>query len=37
MRSMVAEAGLRVVGQQPVLRIPSGPLLPSVLTIAEKR
>jgi ubiquinone/menaquinone biosynthesis C-methylase UbiE len=36
MRSMVTEAGMRVVRQQRLLRLPSGPLLPPVLTIAER-
>jgi ubiquinone/menaquinone biosynthesis C-methylase UbiE len=36
MRVMVESAGLRVLRQRPVLRLPTGPLLPPVLTVAER-
>lgn len=36
MRAMVAASGLRVVAQRRVRRLPAGPLLPPVLTVAEK-
>jgi len=36
MRAMVEAAGMRVVRQRPVLRLPAGPVLPPVLTVAER-
>jgi len=36
MRTMVEQSGLRVVSQRRLIRLPAGPLLPPVLTIAER-